>query len=253
MLHQKYKDGDVRVLIIDVNEDLSIAKPWADGHKLTFSVLLDTIGEVSTSFAPKGILPELPRDQVPIGSNLLIDREGRIQFYSLLDTKNFDVKIVALRSKLQSLLDAEKKDAPADSGSSETGAVHLTPPELVTVQRGESQPATISFTVKDGFHVLADAGNDKFLVPLRIEFDADPAITAVELTYSESERLAFPGSKNVLGVYSGKVSTSVTLLAASEAETGQRSLKGKLVFQSCNERTCFPPDSLKLSIPIMIE
>lgn len=50
------------------------------------------------------MLPELPRDQVPIASNLIIDDEGKICFYSLLDTTSFDAKLVILRGRLEELL-----------------------------------------------------------------------------------------------------------------------------------------------------
>ena len=64
-------------------------------------------GSVSTSYAPPGVLPDLPRDQVPIASNLIIDREGKIRFYSLLDSRNFDAKLVALTARLEELLASE--------------------------------------------------------------------------------------------------------------------------------------------------
>jgi hypothetical protein len=41
-----------------------------------------------------------------IASNLIIDREGRIRFYSLLDSRNFDAKLVALTARLDALLEA---------------------------------------------------------------------------------------------------------------------------------------------------
>jgi hypothetical protein len=62
---------------------------------------------VSSSYAPEGVLPDLPRDQIPIASNLIIDRDGRIQFYLLLDSRNFDAKLVALTKRLDELLEAE--------------------------------------------------------------------------------------------------------------------------------------------------
>jgi hypothetical protein len=49
-------------------------------------------------------LPDLPRDQVPIASNLIIDKEGVIRFYSLLDSRNFDARLIALRKELDTLL-----------------------------------------------------------------------------------------------------------------------------------------------------
>ena len=67
-------------------------------------MLLDEDGKVSASFAPPDVLPDLPRDQVPIASNLIIDDEGKIRFYSLLDSANFDAKLVQLRERLDRLL-----------------------------------------------------------------------------------------------------------------------------------------------------
>ena len=60
--------------------------------------------EEATRFAPEGVLPDLPRDQVPIASNLIIDRDGKIQFYSLLDSANFDAKLVELKGVLDEML-----------------------------------------------------------------------------------------------------------------------------------------------------
>jgi hypothetical protein len=67
-------------------------------------VLLDEDARVAESYAPEGVLPDLPRDQVPIASNLIIDKEGVIRFYSLLDSRNFDARLVALRKELDNLL-----------------------------------------------------------------------------------------------------------------------------------------------------
>ena len=36
--------------------------------------------------------------------DLLIDREGKIRFYSLLDTASFDAKLIAITRRLDELL-----------------------------------------------------------------------------------------------------------------------------------------------------
>jgi hypothetical protein len=84
-----------------------LAARWTSQLKWTLPVLLDIDGRVSASFAPEGVLPDLPRDQIPIASNLIIDRQGRIRFYSLLDSRNFDAKLIALSARLDDLLAAE--------------------------------------------------------------------------------------------------------------------------------------------------
>ncbi len=104
-LSKNYEEKNVQVLIIDVKETDEVTAAWAnDRHKFTFPVLLDRDGSVSASFAPKDVLPDLPRDEVPIASNLIIDPEGRIQFYSLLDSQNFDAKLIELKKVLDKLI-----------------------------------------------------------------------------------------------------------------------------------------------------
>ena len=55
-----------------------MAEAWARRHKFSFPVLLDPDGKATAPYAPPDALPDLPRDQVPIASNLIIDGEGEI-------------------------------------------------------------------------------------------------------------------------------------------------------------------------------
>ena len=94
--------------MINVLEPPEIVRAWTRKLEWTIPVLMDLDGEVSTSYAPEGVVPDLPRTQVPIASNLIIDREGKIQFYSLLDSRNFDAKLIALTARLEELLAEEQ-------------------------------------------------------------------------------------------------------------------------------------------------
>jgi len=95
-------------MVIDVLEANKVAAKWAKSLEWTIPVLIDVDGAVSTLYAPEGVLPDLPRDQIPIASNLIIDREGNVQFYSLLDSRNFDAKLIALQARLDQLLAEEE-------------------------------------------------------------------------------------------------------------------------------------------------
>jgi peroxiredoxin len=103
-LSEKYKSRGVQVVVVDIKEDRATVKKWAARHGFSFPVVLDGDGKTATSYAPPGAAPDLQRDEVCIASNLIIDREGRIQFLSLLDTKGFDASLIALTKKLDALL-----------------------------------------------------------------------------------------------------------------------------------------------------
>ncbi len=73
----------------------------------TLPILMDTDGKVTASFAPPEVLPDMPRDEVVIAANIIIDRHGVIQFFDLLDSRNFDSKLLKLQSRLKMLRAAE--------------------------------------------------------------------------------------------------------------------------------------------------
>ena len=93
--------------MIDVKESEEDARTYAERSGFTFPVLLDRDGAATARYAPEGVLPDIARDAVPIASNLIIDEEGVIRFYTLLDTSAFDAKLVKLRGVLDELLESE--------------------------------------------------------------------------------------------------------------------------------------------------
>src|SRR6267143_2080190 len=104
-LYKTYWQKDVQVFIVDVKEgeDL-VTKLSLKKFNFSFPVLLDKDGTVSAKYAPDGVQPDLARDEVPLASNLIIDKEGKIRFYSLLNTASFDAKLTKVKQKLDELL-----------------------------------------------------------------------------------------------------------------------------------------------------
>lgn len=106
-LYNEYKGKGVTVFIIDVKEGKELIEKSFSRFNFSFPVLLDTEGKVSASYAPEGVQPSLQRDEVPLASNLIIDKEGKISYYSLLNTTSFDAKLTSLKQKLDELINAD--------------------------------------------------------------------------------------------------------------------------------------------------
>jgi peroxiredoxin len=107
-LYKDYRDKGVMVFIIDVKEGKELVEKSFGRFNFTFPVLLDEDGKVSASYAPADVQPALERHEVPIASNLIINKEGKISFYSLLNTASFDAKLTKLKEKLDELMIAGK-------------------------------------------------------------------------------------------------------------------------------------------------
>jgi peroxiredoxin len=103
-LYQNYRNKNVQVFIVDVREAKDLVEKSFERFHFSFPVLLDTSGAVSAKYAPEGVQPDLARHEVPIASNLVIDKEGKIKFYSLLNTVSFDAKLTKLQQQLDELI-----------------------------------------------------------------------------------------------------------------------------------------------------
>jgi len=108
-LYKDYKIKDVQVFIIDVKESKELVIKSSQRFNFSFPILLDEDGKVSAKYAPTGVQPDLSRDEVPLASNLIIDKEGKICFYSLLNTASFDAKLTKVKQGLDELLIAPER------------------------------------------------------------------------------------------------------------------------------------------------
>ncbi len=103
-LHELYQERGVTTLVVNVGENDEIATKWKKEAGFSFPMLMDRDGTVAARYAPIDAQPDLPRHEVMIASNLVIDRTGTVRFMSLLDTNNFDARLVALRATLDRIL-----------------------------------------------------------------------------------------------------------------------------------------------------
>lgn len=106
-LSKDYSEKGVQVFIVDVREEKELVEKTFKRFNFSFPVLLDSDGKVSANYAPEGVQPDLARHEVPLASNLIIDKEGKIRFYSLLNTTAFDAKLSKLKEKLNELLESQ--------------------------------------------------------------------------------------------------------------------------------------------------
>lgn len=104
----KYKGRGVEFLVIGTGEPKNLTTRLVKEARFTLPVLLDRDGAVATAYNP-GVMPDLKVSEVAIAANLIIDPEGKIQFYSLLDSKQFDARLNKLQQRLDHLLQAALK------------------------------------------------------------------------------------------------------------------------------------------------
>jgi peroxiredoxin len=106
-LAEDYKEKNVRFLAVALKENDANYKKYMDRVKMPFPVLHDPDGAVGKLYTPANAQPEVKdRSSVIVSSTLVLDRAGKIQFFTMVDTARFDAKLVHVRRKVDELLGA---------------------------------------------------------------------------------------------------------------------------------------------------
>jgi peroxiredoxin len=104
-LAQQYRGQNVKILAVDIKEpDEGYAK-YLVRVPMPIPVLRDRTGEVVASYTPDKAQPAIKdRAAVLVTSNLVIDPEGHIRFFTMVDTASFDADLVFVRRAVDDLL-----------------------------------------------------------------------------------------------------------------------------------------------------
>ena len=125
-------------------------------------------------------------------------------------------------------------------------------PEPVAVAAGRRSIVEVHLLVAPGYHVNSHAPKSELLIPTTMVLDGDEAgLKAGAVEYPAGVSFHFttdpgvPATGETLDVYTGAVVLRVPVIAAA----GDHVLEGSLRYQACDQRACYPPKKLELSIP----
>lgn len=107
-LVKDYAGKDVKVIAIGIDEPELDYRSYIARMPMGMPILRDEGGKAALTFTPPGAQPELKdRKMVLVTSNLVLDRAGRIRYFTMVDTVHFDARLVHVRKAVDKLL-AEK-------------------------------------------------------------------------------------------------------------------------------------------------
>jgi peroxiredoxin Q/BCP len=106
-LAELYAPRGVKTVAVVVADTEDGYKKYISRLSMPFPVLRDVRDEVGLGYAPEHAHPSFKdRRKVAVTSNLVIDSQGVIQHFALVDTAHFDAELTQVRSALDKLLAA---------------------------------------------------------------------------------------------------------------------------------------------------
>ena len=107
-LAEEYAPKGVRVVAIGIDEPEPDDRSYIARMPMGMPILRDEGGAVALKFTPPGAQPEFKdRKMALVTSNLVLDRTGKIRFFTVVDTVHFDARLVPVRKKVDQLLREE--------------------------------------------------------------------------------------------------------------------------------------------------
>ena len=126
-------------------------------------------------------------------------------------------------------------------------------PQEVTLTRGASGDALVSVKVTNGYHVNANPPTFPYLKPTELEIQPAEGVAVEFITYPNPISKKFPFAEKPLAVYEGEATLKARLNANKSAQPGKHNLSAKLRVQACDDKVCYAPGALDLTIPVNIK
>ena len=134
-----------------------------------------------------------------------------------------------------------------------SGYLTVGEPQKVAGKRNAAVQAKIPVSVQPGFHVNSNTPTDEYLIPLRLTWTSTGALEGGSVTYPKPSMEKYEFAEKPLSVFTGNFELVANFKVAAGAPAGPGAAVGKLRYQACNDRACFPPKTVEVTVPYQIQ
>ena len=97
--------------------------------------------------------------------------------------------------------------------------------------------------MKEGYHVNSNKPNEEYLIPLKLTWTSLGALEGGTVTYPKPALEKYEFSEQPLSVYTGGFDLLANFKVAANAPAGPGAATGKLRYQACSNRACYPAEN----------
>ena len=134
-----------------------------------------------------------------------------------------------------------------------SGYLTVGQPQQVAGKRNAAVQAKIPVAVRPGFHVNSNTPTEEYLIPLKLTWTSAGALENGSVTYPKPAMEKYEFAEKPLSVFTGDFELVANFKVAANAPAGPGAAVGKLHYQACNDRACFPPKTVEVTIPYQIQ
>lgn len=126
-------------------------------------------------------------------------------------------------------------------------AASILPSGKVALESGRQLVVPVAVQVRSGFHINSNQPAGVYLIPTELTWENE-ILELQDVAYPPADLIEYKHSEEPLSVYSGKFIIHSSFSVPVQIPDSLIDLHGKLRYQACNEKACFPPTTLPVNI-----
>ena len=138
------------------------------------------------------------------------------------------------------------------SSPAQTNLLTVDPPAAVPAKRGSTVQAKIKVVLKPGYHANSNTPSEDYLIPLKLTWGAGPLESPV-VAYPKAQMEKYEFADKPISVFTGNFDLVTTFKVAANATVGPTVMLGKLRYQACSNKACFPPKTVEVKLPVQVQ
>jgi len=123
----------------------------------------------------------------------------------------------------------------------------------VNVSQSSPVDAVVTLSISPGFHVNANPATFSYLIATEVTAGEVEGIIVGTPAYPAAVKRKFQFAEEPLAVYEGEIPIKLNVRTAANATTGRKSLLVDVRVQACDEEQCFPPATIRSTIPVTVK
>jgi len=125
--------------------------------------------------------------------------------------------------------------------------------QKVSGKRNAALQVKIPLVVKEGYHVNSNQPSEEYLIPLKLTWTEMGALEGGTVTYPKASLEKYEFSEQPISVYTGSFDLLASFKVAAKAPAGPGAATGKLRYQACSNRACYPPKTLEITVSYQVQ
>ena len=126
-------------------------------------------------------------------------------------------------------------------------------PQKAAGKRNAALQVKIPLVVKEGYHVNSNQPTEEYLIPLKLTWTEMGALEGGSVTYPKPALEKYEFSEQPISVYTGSFDLTANFKVASKAPAGPGAATGKLRYQACSNRACYPPKTVDITVSYSVQ